>query len=166
MDLLRAMELASKKRQDMYLLVVGTGELMEQAERYTAESRLPVTFAGFLNQMDIARAYVAADCLVLPSDYGETWGLVVNEGMVCGLPAIVSDRVGCGPDLIEEGITGYIFSFGNIEALANKLIEMASDAEKRITMGDNAQKLIREYSVENAVEGTLQATEFVRKKTG
>ena len=40
-----------------------------------------MTFAGFLNQSEIPRAYVAADCIVLPSDYGETWGLVVNEAM-------------------------------------------------------------------------------------
>jgi glycosyltransferase involved in cell wall biosynthesis len=139
---------------------------MDQAKRYVIEKKLPVMFAGFLNQTEIARAYVAADCLVLPSDYGETWGLVVNEGMVCGLPAIVSDRVGCGLDLVKDGITGYVFPFGDIKALANKLIEMASHADKRITMGDNAQKLIQEYSVEKAVEGTLQAIKFVWKQTG
>jgi glycosyltransferase involved in cell wall biosynthesis len=163
-DLLQAIEFASKKRQDIHLLVVGTGELMEQAERYAAERLLPVTFAGFLNQTEIARAYVAADCLVLPSDYGETWGLVVNEGMVCGLPPIVSDRVGCGPDLVKDGITGYVFPFGNIEVLASKLIIIASDAANRITLGINAQKLIQNYTVEKAVEGTLQAIDFILKK--
>jgi glycosyltransferase involved in cell wall biosynthesis len=161
MDLLQAMELASKKRQDIHLLVVGDGELMEQAEQFTVERRLPVTFAGFLNQTQISRAYVAADCLVLPSDYGETWGLVVNEGMVCGLPAIVSDRVGCAPDLVKNRNTGYIFPFGDIEALAQRLVWIASDNENRLMMGANAKQLIQEYSVEKAVEGTLQAIEFV-----
>jgi glycosyltransferase involved in cell wall biosynthesis len=67
---------------------------------------------------------------------------------------------------VKYGITGYVFPFGDIEAFANKLIETAADARKRITMGVNAQKLIQEYSVEKAVQGTLRAIEFVRKKTG
>jgi len=40
----------------------------------------------------LPRYLAAADALVLPSDAGETWGLVVNEAMACGRPAIVSDR--------------------------------------------------------------------------
>jgi glycosyltransferase involved in cell wall biosynthesis len=165
MDLLKATELALKKIQNIHLLVVGTGEFLEHAKKYAAEKYLPVTFSGFLNQSEIARAYVAADCLVLPSDYGETWGLVVNEAMVCGLPAIVSDRVGCGPDLVKDGNTGYVFPFGDIEALAQRLVWMASDHEQRMMMGANAQKLIQEYSVEKAVEGTLRAIEFVLHKS-
>ena len=62
-------------------------------------SRPPASFAGFLNQTEICKAYVAADCLVLPSDYGETWGLVTNEAMAAGLPCILSDRCGAALDL-------------------------------------------------------------------
>ncbi len=103
----------------------GTGVLGNEATALATESGLPVSFAGFLNQTEITQAYAAGDCLVLPSDYGETWGLVVNEAMVCGLPAIVSDRVGCGPDLVEPGVTGAVFPFGDIPALAKQLCDMA-----------------------------------------
>src|SRR2546421_820698 len=58
----------------------------------------------------------AADALVLPSSSEETWGLVVNEATACGVPSIVSHAVGCAPDLIEEGRTGYIYPFGDIDA--------------------------------------------------
>ena len=85
------------------------------------EHTLPVSFAGFLNQGEIPAAYAACDALVLPSDYGETWGLVVNEAMACGVPAVVSDAVGCGPDLVEEGQTGMIFPLGDIPALARAI---------------------------------------------
>jgi glycosyltransferase involved in cell wall biosynthesis len=105
-DLLLALDVARRDNRAVHLLVVGDGELRGEAERFVRERGLPVTFAGFLNQTEVTRAYAVADCLVLPSDYGETWGLVVNEAMACGLPAVVSDRVGCGPDLIEEGVTG------------------------------------------------------------
>jgi len=133
---------------------------MNRAQNFAKNNGLPVSFTGFLNQTEIAQAYVAGDCLVLPSDYGETWGLVVNEAMVCGLPAIVSDRVGCGPDLVEEGITGSIFPFGDVDALAKKMIDLASDSRKAEEMGQRAKQLVlQNYSVEKAVEGTMKAIE-------
>jgi len=98
---------------------------------------------------------------VLPSDYGETWGLVVNEAMVCGLPSIVSDRVGCGPDLVEEGVTGGVFPFGDVDALARKLQEFASEPGKLAQMGEQAKERIKNYSVENAVKATMGAIKFV-----
>ncbi len=130
---------------------------MEEANGLVAAHSLPVTFAGFLNQTEVAKAYAAADCLVLPSDYGETWGLVVNEAMVCGLPAIVSDRVGCGPDLVSDGVTGMVFPFGDIEALAQCLVRMATDPALRAAMGARARERVADYSVERAVAGTLAA---------
>jgi len=157
MDLLRAMDRAQQCRGDIFLLVVGAGELMDEARSFVDKRGLPATFAGFLNQTEITRAYVAADCLVLPSDFGETWGLVVNEAMVCGLPAVVSDRAGCGPDLVENGVTGAVFACGDIEALTGALLAMAADRERLVSMGKQAQERVRSYSVEAAVEGTLQA---------
>lgn len=82
----------------------------------TSEMKPRASFAGFLNQTEVSRAYVAADVLVLPSDYGETWGLVVNEAMASGLPSIISDRCGCAEDLGISPNTTY--SCGNIESLA------------------------------------------------
>jgi glycosyltransferase involved in cell wall biosynthesis len=165
MDLLRAMDVARQRCPTIHLLVAGTGELMEEARQFAESRSLPVTFAGFLNQSQITRAYAAADCLVLPSDYGETWGLVVNEAMACGLPAIVSDQVGCGPDLVEEGVTGGVFPCGNIDALALKLEAFASEPDRLVKMGDQARHRISNYSVDQAVQGTLQAIEFVTNKT-
>src|SRR5262249_25816342 len=127
MDLLSALQIAKAAGAPIHVLIVGEGELMEQARALVERAGLPATFAGFLNQSEIVRAYVVADCLVLPSDSGETWGLVVNEAMACGAPAIVSDQVGCGPDLVLEGVTGGIFPMGNVEALARRLITLSSD---------------------------------------
>ena len=163
LDLLAALHLARQQtEQPIHLLVVGTGEQMPEAQAFVEEHRLPVTFAGFLNQTEIPSAYVAADCLVLPSDYGETWGLVVNEAMACGRPAIVSDRAGCGPDLIIEGVTGALFPYGDVNALAKKMLEMAADPGRMQAMGMQARdRVLSGYSVEKAVEGTLNAVRYV-----
>ncbi len=67
-----------------------------------------MNFLGFVNQSRLPEVYAAAHVLALPSGAEETWGLVVNEAMACGIPAVVSDAVGCGPDLVEPGVTGEV----------------------------------------------------------
>lgn len=158
LDLLGALRIAvASGAPQMHLLVVGTGELLPQAKAMASQFALPVTFAGFLNQTEIPSAYVAIDCLVLPSDHGETWGLVVNEAMACGRPAIVSDRVGCAQDLVTEGVTGSIFPFGDVQALAGRLVAMA-DVERLAAMGQRARtRVFESYSVDKSVEGTVGA---------
>lgn len=144
-----------------HLLMVGDGELRPACEALVRERGLPVTFAGFLNQSEIADAYVAADCLVLPSDAGETWGLVVNEAMACGRPAIVSSLVGCAQDLIQPGRTGDVFRFGDWDALATLLARYAQDRNLLHTMGALAREQIERYSPEAAAQGILQAARSV-----
>ncbi|GAB4203268.1 MAG: hypothetical protein Fur0019_02330 [Tibeticola sp.] len=155
LDVLQALRLAfGRSNRPLHLLVVGAGELMDAAQREAAAYGLPVHFAGFLNQTEMPAAYVAADALVLPSDFGETWGLVVNEAMACGRPALVSDQVGCGPDLIMPGQTGDVFPFADVQALAEKMVAWAADAERLRAMGERARELVMEgYSVERAVDG-------------
>jgi glycosyltransferase involved in cell wall biosynthesis len=84
----------------------------------------PASFTGFLNQTEISRAYVAADCLVLPSDHGETWGLVVNEALASGLPCLVSDACGCAEDLVGQQFS---FPMGDVGVLATKLERLHSN---------------------------------------
>ena len=121
----------------MHLLFVGAGELggelraashvVYDADDFnfqlsTFNSHLPpASFAGFLNQTEISSAYVAADCLVLPSDFGETWGLVANEAMASGLPCVISDHCGCAEDL---GIItpNQKFPCGDTTALTDRLV--------------------------------------------
>src|SRR5438309_4475455 len=82
---------------------------------------IKVRFLGFQNQRQLSPYYHAADLLVLPSRRGETWGLVVNEALHHGLPCVVSDAVGCGPDLISPGVTGELFETGSVRALKGAL---------------------------------------------
>jgi glycosyltransferase involved in cell wall biosynthesis len=82
----------------------------------------PASFTGFLNQTQVSRAYVAADCLVLPSDHRETWGLVVNEAVASGLRCLVSDACGCADELAGEFGS---FPLADIPTLASKLAKVA-----------------------------------------
>src|SRR5205085_4665905 len=107
--------------------MAGDGPLRPAVEAAVAERSAPIRLCGFLNQSRIPEAYAAADVLVLPSDGGETWGLVVNEAMAAGRPALVSDQVGCAPDLVLDGQTGYVFPCGNVEPLAAHMARLAAD---------------------------------------
>ncbi len=138
-------------------LVVGSGEILDEMRVAAAASAVPIAFAGFLNQTEIGRAYAAADALVLPSDWGETWGLVVNEAMLFGLPVVVSDRVGCGPDLVSDGETGFTIPFGDQDVLAGRLVELARDASRRAEMGNRAFERVRGYSPRRGAGATVEA---------
>lgn len=110
----------------LHFLFVGDGALRPELESaLAAPGASAATLAGFLNQTEIPQALVAADCLVLPSDYGETWGLVVNEALAAGLPAIVSDRCGCACDLAAPQGPAHVFPCGDIPALARSLGRVA-----------------------------------------
>lgn len=152
-------------QKPVHLLMVGDGEFRAECESYAVERNLPVTFAGFVNQSQIPKVYVASDCLVLPSDYWETWGLVVNEAFACGIPAIVSDRVGCHPDLILQGRTGWVVPFEGIDGLAQAMIEAAAAPGRLHEMGKAAREHIQTYTIEALVEGTLQALRLVGQAT-
>jgi glycosyltransferase involved in cell wall biosynthesis len=72
--------------------------------------------------------------------------------MACGLPAITSDLVGCAPDLISDGFTGFSYTCGDSDTLAKYLVYMAENEDQAREMGNNAQKLINcEYTLEKVV---------------
>jgi glycosyltransferase involved in cell wall biosynthesis len=124
-----------------------------------ARSRTRTTWAGFLNQHDIGRAYAAADCLVLPSQ-SESWGLVVNEAMATGLPAVVSDATGCAPDLITPGETGETYPCGDVDRLAAALDRVRARGG-RTTMAPACRRRIAEYSYATASRGLVAASQAV-----
>lgn len=147
---------SAKRNSQVAGLMVGDGPLKKGCENLARENRAPIRFSGFLNQSEITKAYVAADALVLPS-VNETWGLVVNEAMTCGLPTIVSDQVGCGPDLVVPGETGEVFVFTDVRDLADKMLRYSQEPSLLASMGKRARKKISDYSVDNVVKSTLRA---------
>jgi glycosyltransferase involved in cell wall biosynthesis len=156
LDFVRAVEFAARRNPRVAGLMVGDGPLRRTCEAVVCESGTPVRFTGFLNQSETVRAYMAADALVLPS-HAETWGLVVNEAMTCGQPALVSDRVGCGPDLVQNGQTGFVFPFGDVEALSSLMLDLASCPGRLTSMGENARRKMLHYSIPAAVDAIVSA---------
>lgn len=148
------------------ILFIGAG-IEEARLRARAGDRVgkDVFFASFQNQSEMPRAYAALDVLVLPSGNNETWGLCVNEAMNLGVPAIVSDLVGCASDLVIPGSTGWIVHVGDTDGLRVAMIAaLERTPEQRMEMAGAVQRHVAKYSVEQATEGLLKAIDQVLRK--
>jgi glycosyltransferase involved in cell wall biosynthesis len=159
LDVVRAVAALGPKA---VLAVAGQGEL-EAAMRAEADRLgIRVVWLGFANQSTMGHVYAAADCLALPSGF-ESWGLVVNEGMATGLPAVVSDRVGCAPDLVVPGETGEVFACGAADDFAAAL-QRVRDRGGRATMADACRARVERHSFDAATTGLVAACQALTRR--
>jgi glycosyltransferase involved in cell wall biosynthesis len=143
------------------LMVVGSGPLDGGMRAEARRLGVNLRMAGFLNQSQLGEPYGLADCLTLPSDFPETWGLVVNEALACGLPCVVSDAVGCAPDLIHDGETGYRYPLDDIDALALALSKVRDRKATGHDWGPACRALVALYSYEAMTQGVVRASQSV-----
>ncbi len=106
--------------------------------RLSPASAARVRFLDTVPQPTLIRAYRAADLVVLPSIWQESYGLPVAEAMACGVPVLASASGGV-PELIEDGVTGRLFPRLDAQALAGALREMAADPAHLREMGRAAR---------------------------
>ena len=122
------------------LALVGDGPHHKTLKQHFAG--LPVHMAGFLHGDELADAYASSDIFVMPSRT-ETLGLVVLEAMSSGVP-VVAARAGGIPEMIEEGVSGYLFD-NETEAIA-AIRQLLPSAEKREAMGKTARVRAADHS--------------------
>jgi glycosyltransferase involved in cell wall biosynthesis len=146
------------------LLVVGHGSREAALRAEAARLGVRVTWAGFLNQSALGPAYAAADCLVLPSRL-DSWGLVVNEAMATGLPVVVSEDIGCAPDLVVTSETGERFRAGDVADLAAALGRVREHGA-RTQMAAACRDRIANYTFAHAAAGLEGACQSVRRSRG
>jgi glycosyltransferase involved in cell wall biosynthesis len=115
------------------------------------ELDVPTVFAGMLDADELTCMYVAADVFALVSRR-ETWGVVVNEAMACGLPLVLSDRVGAAGDLLEPGGNGELVAAGDIAAQAAALARLAADPALRRAYGTRSRELVADWGYGPSVE--------------
>jgi glycosyltransferase involved in cell wall biosynthesis len=134
LDLARAMVKLAAQRP-ISLLVAGTGDQLDSMKDVVAQSPdLTARFLGFVNQSKLPEVYAAADVVCLPSAGDETWGLVINEAMYSGCVPVVSERVGCGPDLVEG--VGAVHPVGDVDSLVaclNRVLHKLSQCKDRVS---------------------------------
>jgi glycosyltransferase involved in cell wall biosynthesis len=117
-----------------------------------------------MDQAQLCRVYAAVDIMVLPSK-SETWGFVLNEAMEFGLPLVITDAVGAGPDLVHPGENGFIVPSGDEPSLCEALEKLIKDPALRSTMGAASRRIVEHFSPENWAAGVVKAIETVVGKT-
>lgn len=153
----------SEYKNSIKAFFIGDGPLKKIMEDFTHKNEINIEFTGFLNQTEIIeKGYSKIDTLVLPSKYNETWGLVVNEVMTGGIPCIVSDKVGCHSDLIDEGKTGFTFKTGNVKDLTKKLDQFIKLLNKQHSFTEDVKNKIEPYSLENTVNGYITCLSSIK----
>ncbi len=144
-----------------YLVFAGDGEERASLERRARALKWDsIRFIGFRNQSELPGLYDLCDVFVLPSKH-EPWGLVVNEAMNAGRPVVVSDRVGAGPDLIENGVNGLVYPVRDVASLADCLRGLIDSPEHRAAMGARALESVARLDFNADREGLLAALDSV-----
>src|SRR5207248_4977842 len=122
-------------------LICGDGTSRLDLERQVRAAGLQdvVVFAGFRPDLDARMPH--ADLLVLPS-FHEGLPNVVLEACACGVPAVATAVFGT-PEVLHDGVNGYLVPAGDAPALADRLGRLLADSDLRRRMGDAGRELVR-----------------------
>lgn len=129
------------------LTIVGFGELEFELKSMTSQN---IKFLGAVPNKHLNKVYQEHDVFILPS-YSEAWGLVVEEALNNGLPVIVSDRVGCAEEIIEDGKNGLIFKNNDADSLRYCIRQI-----QNIKLYNNMRKNISELDFEEIERSQTQ----------
>lgn len=154
-----------REKEQWGLVLVGEGAERDALKNAALQHNVKVTFLPFQSQDKLCEIYGVADCFILPSLYGETWGLVVNEAMACRLPVLVSKQCGCANALAREGYNGWQFDPHNTDELAQLIQRFINlHDEERKQMGANSLTLVSEWGLQRFCEGVWQAVQYCVKQ--
>jgi glycosyltransferase involved in cell wall biosynthesis len=162
-DLLAAYaKLENPLREKIGLVFVGDGTCRIALEQQaTAVSPGVIRFAGFRQRDDLASYYALAEALILPT-HTDTWGLVVNEAMACGLPIIVTAVAGCAADLVKPAWNGFVVSPADVPSLTAGMTTLAAHPDLCRNMAANSRQHISRFTAEVWAKSINSAIDLAR----
>jgi phosphatidyl-myo-inositol dimannoside synthase len=150
--LIQAVKRLTDQGIDVSLDLIGTGDARASLEAWARAWGMKerVRFMGYVPREKIAAHYAAAHVFVLPS-YNEGMSVATLEAMAAGLPLVVT-RTGGTADLVEEGVNGWTFPWGEVESLAGHLRRLAVDRSLARRFGTASRARAAQFSWEQAFE--------------
>jgi len=143
------------------LVLVGGGELEDEVNAFAAGDPERFRVLPFQNQTRMPVVYRLADLFVLPSAFGETWGLAVNEAMACGRPVLVSNRVGCAADVVDDSC-GRVFPWNDFSVMMQVMNDLARDRTKLSEMGRAARRRAWAFDIAKTDSALMDCLRKVR----
>ncbi len=157
--LIMAFRLVTARVPDARLTIVGDGDYLPDLKRLSKRLGLDekTEFTGYVSQSEKVERLQRANVAVCPS-LKEGWGLTNIEANACGTPVVASDVPGLR-DSVVDGKTGLLFRYGDIQGLADRIIEIVSDPalEKRLIQG--GLEWAGKFSWDRAADQTLDLIE-------
>ena len=161
-DLLAAFRRLHEQLPEAKLLLAGPGSerdrLRSQAIAWGLEKS--VGFLGNQTPDQIGELLEISTAMVLPS-HREPWGLVVNEALSYGCPVVVSDICGCTPELVLNGVTGYVFPAGDVGALCESMLQAIALNRNRFNTAKRCLEVISQYTPERAALEILKGCDHI-----
>jgi glycosyltransferase involved in cell wall biosynthesis len=171
--LLRAYCRIEREREDVALLVCGDGPFRPFCQDLARglKARCVYFLGAVPSETEKASYYRTADVFVLPSvaradgrGVVESWGLVINEAMSMGKTILASDGVGAVPDLVKEGVNGFVFRNGEVDDLYSGLKKILESEDLRDVMGKNSRRIFEEFNDFNKMfEGFKKAIDYATR---
>lgn len=120
------------------------GPIVSETEKMIRSSYSDIEIMGRLSHKQLPSVLSGMDVLVFPS-YFEGYGLVITEAMACGLTVITTPAT-CGPDVLKDGLSGFIVECGDVGALADRMQTLTNDRSLLKSMKTNACKAVEQLS--------------------
>lgn len=154
-----------RERCRAHIIFAGDGPLRGDLEARAAQLGVAedILVTGFKQQESLCELYVAADLFAFPTRF-ETWGLVLNEAMIFGLPVICAHEASGSEDLVRAGETGDLYHSGDLEALAHLLQARLSDPPAMKRMGEAGRALIATWNFQRSVDSIVDALRHAEEK--
>lgn len=141
------------KNIEIYL--IGGKPLPEYGDLVREYKLTNIHFIDFLPKEQLKQYYYASDLFVLPTR-GDSWGLVINEAMACGLPIITTDQCVAGLELIEDSLNGFVIPVDNEDILAQKIKAILENKKLRMEMSYHNINKIKDYTMQAMVKRHIE----------
>jgi glycosyltransferase involved in cell wall biosynthesis len=151
---------ASLQDPNIVGVMIGDGDLRGEIESFAKSKPRTFRILPFQNQRQMPVVYRLGDVFVMPSSHGETWGLAVNEALACGRPVLVSDKVGCAADVVDEHC-GHIFSAGDRTDFADALRDWSRDKARWARARHSASLRARQFDIPQTESALMDAVEYL-----
>ncbi len=163
---LEAIRKLAEKRNDFVLDLIGDGEeksvLEQKVKEWDLESK--VVFHGFLQKNELPQFFAKSSAFLFQTDF-DIWGLVLNEAMAAGVPCLASVNAGATFDLIEDGQTGFVCNYNDIDSVVAKIDHLLDHPEDVSRISKNAVKFIRDQaSLSVSAQGFVNAILYTLNK--
>lgn len=159
--LIYAFDKVQKNIPEARLNIVGSGDYLGQLKELAGRLKIGdnVTFAGYVSEEKKVEYLRRSHVAVYPS-LKEGWGLTNIEANACGTAVIAANSPGLR-DSVKDGETGFLYEYGNINQLAEKLEKLLLDTEIRSDLEDGGRRWAQKFSWDDAADSFLELLSLI-----